>query len=113
MNYRNGIKRGFLGGAAVGLGFALVELFLFSAKSKGSVLLVIRALCYPASWIAAQLVDLIYSHNRIGPSRSEVVVFDALLCLLAALTWGIVGVCLVAIFPPKNDGLTRSPGPSR
>ena len=97
MNTQMGVRQGFVYGAMLGLAFALLELFTFASGIGFRTLQFIKMPCYPASWAATQLDALLFTHNRIGPSRTEIIVFDVFLCIGSSLVWGAVGATVAAI----------------
>jgi hypothetical protein len=91
------LRNGFALGMSAGVALSLLELIAFAARASQHTLEFFKALCAPTSWLAAKVADLLYTHNRIGPSRSEIIVFDIVLCVGTALLWGAVGTLIAAV----------------
>ena len=75
-----------IGGAMIGL--ALVLFAWNNSWNHSTARWILWNTCYPLLWVTDRLLRLFFTHERIGPSFIQVLLFDCLFVLFCGLTLG-------------------------
>lgn len=97
MSRRRMVRQGTLIGVLIGLLLAVLDISFSAVTSNSFISGVVRLLCYPALELAYLSSRVFFPRNHIGPGHVEVIVSDALLCLISALIWGLLGAAIASI----------------
>jgi hypothetical protein len=98
MNRKRHILINFLlsGSAGTILAFLFLYLSSFPGSSLGKRIL--RRILYPALLASDELIRVVFSHNRIGPSSTEVLLFNVLFVILCAISAGVLGLIALNVY---------------
>lgn len=94
----------FLCWGSVGLILSLVFLYLSTFPHSTIGRHVLREILYPAILASGGIVRMMFSHNRIGPSQIEVLIFDVIFVGLCAFATGVLGLIVQVAFKSVRRG---------
>lgn len=108
MRQKQAIFRVFLLFGSVGATLSLVFLYLSMFPRSSFVRHIIREILYPAILASDGIVRMMFSHNRIGPSRAEVIIFNVIFVALCTFATGALGLIMQGAFRTVRRGTNMS-----
>jgi hypothetical protein len=84
----------FIWFGSVGAILALLFLYLSTFPGGSFGKRILRVILYPEIVASESFVGIMFSHNRIGPSYTEVLLFNVLFVALCAVAAGAFGLLL-------------------